>query len=289
VVERQSIRQGMKYHIQLNATIDTVWFLLRQGLPFRGHDESERSDNKGLFLEQMRFLGDHNKEMDVVILNNAPQNLKLVAPEIQKDIVNACAEETIQEILAELGEELFSVMVDETRDVSTKEQMTVVIRYVNKRGCIVERFLGIVYVFETTAITLKMALENLFGKHGLALSRLRDQGYDGASNMSGEFNGLKTLIMNENNSAYYVHCFAHQLQLTLVAVASDHNEVCLFFQMVDTILNVVGASCKRRDQLRENRGAEVVEAISSGKITIRRGLNQETNLARASPIDGVLI
>jgi Domain of unknown function (DUF4371) len=123
--------------------------------------------------------------------------------------------------------------------------MAVVIRYVNKRGCIVERFLGIVHVFETTIITLKMALEYLFGKHGLALSRLRGQGYGRASNMSGEFNGLKTLIMNENNSAYQLFCLS--LQLTLVAVANDHNEVCLFFQMVDTILNVAGASCKIRD------------------------------------------
>jgi Domain of unknown function (DUF4371) len=283
MIERQSVRQGMEYRIQLNATVDTIRFLLRQGLPFRGHDESESSDSKGLFLEQMRFLGDHNKEIDEVILDNAPQNLKLVAPEIQKDIVNACAEETIQEILTELGDELFSVMVDEARDASTKEQMAVVIRYVNKRGCIVERFLGIVHVFETTAITLKMALEDLFGKYDLALSRLRGQGYDGASNMSGEFNGLKALILSENNSAYYVHCFAHQLQLTLIAVASDHNEVCLFFQMVDTILNVAGGSCKRRDQLRENRRAEVVEAIASGKIRIGRGLNQETGLARAGP------
>jgi hypothetical protein len=44
----------------------------------------------------MRFLGDHNKEIDGVIPDNAPQNLKLVAPKIQKDIVNACAEEIIQ-------------------------------------------------------------------------------------------------------------------------------------------------------------------------------------------------
>jgi aspartate-semialdehyde dehydrogenase len=105
----------------------------------------------------------------------------------------------------------FSVMIDEARDVSTKEQMMVVIQYVNKRACIVKRFLGIVHVFETTTITLMMALEDLFEKHGLALSRLCGQCYDGASNMSGEFNGHKTLIMNENNSAHCVHCFAHQL------------------------------------------------------------------------------
>jgi SHS2 domain-containing protein len=62
----------------------------------------------------------------------------LIAPTIQKDIANACAEETIKEVIAELRAGLFSVMVDESRDVSVKEQMTVVIRFVNKRGCVVE-------------------------------------------------------------------------------------------------------------------------------------------------------
>ena len=114
----------------------------------------------------------------------------------------------------------------------------------NNRGFVVEWFLGIVHVFDTTALSLKEALENLFGKYGLSLSRLRGQGYDGASNMSGQFNGLKALIMRENESAYYVHCFAHQLQLTLVAVAKNHYQVCLFFQKVTCILNVVGESSK---------------------------------------------
>jgi Domain of unknown function (DUF4371) len=73
-----------------------------------------------------------------VILDNACQNRKSVAPTIQKDIVNACAEETIKEVIAKLGDGLFSVMVDESRDVLVKEQMAVVIRFVNKRGCVVE-------------------------------------------------------------------------------------------------------------------------------------------------------
>jgi hypothetical protein len=38
--------------------------------------------------------------------------------------------------------------------------------------------------------------------------------------------------------------------------------------MVDIILNVASGSCKRRDQLRENRRAKVVEAISSGKLQL---------------------
>jgi len=47
--------------------------------------------------------------------------------------------------------------------------------------------------------------------------------------MRGELNGLKTFILNENSFAYYVHCFAHQLQLTLVAVAKNHIQIATFF------------------------------------------------------------
>ena len=61
------------------------------------------------------------------------------------------------------------------------------------------------------------------------MKKLRGQDYDGASNMKGEFNGLRSLILRENNSAYYVHCFAHQLQLVVVAVAKKHFEVSDFF------------------------------------------------------------
>jgi hypothetical protein len=131
-------------------------------------------------------------------------------------------------------------------------------------------------------MTLKMTLEDLFGKYGQVLSKLRDQDYDEASNMSGEFNCLKALIMSEFFLARYVHCFAHQLQLTLVTIASDHNEVYIFFQMVDIILNVAGVSYKRRDQLCENQRAKLVQAISNGEITIGRGLNKKISLARAS-------
>jgi hypothetical protein len=47
--------------------------------------------------------------------------------------------------------------------------------------------------------------------------------------MKGEVKGLKTLIMKESPSAYYVHCFAHQLQLMLVAVAKGDVGASNFF------------------------------------------------------------
>jgi hypothetical protein len=84
----------------------------------------------------------------------------------------------------------------------------------------------------------------LFCKFGLNPSRIRGQGYDGASNMQGEFGVLKSLILKENPSAFYVHCFAHQLQLTLVVIAKDTLQVCRIFNLVSTLINVVGGSCK---------------------------------------------
>lgn len=60
-------------------------------------------------------------------------------------------------------------MIDESRDISVKEQMVVALRYVNKKGKVVEGFLGIVEVSNTSALSLKSALEALLAKYGLSL------------------------------------------------------------------------------------------------------------------------
>jgi hypothetical protein len=54
--------------------------------------------------------------------------------------------------------------------------------------------------------------------------------------------------------------------------------------MVDIILNVVGESYKRRDQLCKNSKAKVVKVILSEKNIIGIGLNQETSLTCADSI-----
>ncbi|XP_021801076.1 zinc finger MYM-type protein 1-like [Prunus avium] len=214
---KQSHQDRSDYRIQLNASIDCIRYLLRQGMAFRGHDESDDSNNKGNFLELLHWYSNRNEEVKKVVLKNAPANLKLTSPDIQKDIVNAAAIETLNKIIGDVGNSLFSILIDESCDISGKEQMAIVLRYVCK-GHVIERFVGVEHVNDTTALSLKKAIDNFFSRNKLSISRLRGQGYDGASNMRGEFNGLKTHILKENESAYYVHCFAHQLQLVLVSV-----------------------------------------------------------------------
>ena len=142
--------------------------------------------------------------------------------------------------------------------------MVLIFRYVNKKWIIIERFLGIAHIASTTALSLKYAVESLLCEHNLSLLRLRGQGYDRASNMQGNINGLKTLILKENKSTFYVHCFFHQLQLTLMAVAKNHINIAEFFYVVSNLVTVVGGSCKRQDAFQDIQFAKIINELEKG-------------------------
>ncbi len=52
--------------------------------------------------------------------------------------------------------------------------------------------------------------------------------------------------------------------------------------MIASLLNVVGASCKYRDILRESQATEVSKALKTSEMISYRRLNQETSLKRAT-------
>ncbi|XP_041997224.1 uncharacterized protein LOC121747282 [Salvia splendens] len=95
---KQSTQSKLDYRLRLNATIISLRYLIMQGLPFRGHDESEESLNQGNFLEFLKVISSCNEEIASVVLKNALDNLKLTSPDIQRDIINAFAVETTKAI-----------------------------------------------------------------------------------------------------------------------------------------------------------------------------------------------
>ncbi|CAN1125913.1 Zinc finger MYM-type protein 1 [Linum perenne] len=251
-INKQDDQSKKDYRTRLEASTECIAWLIRNGCPLRGHDESMESNNRGLFLELLKFYSRGREHIQSVVLQNAPKNLQMTSPDIQKDIVHALAAETTKLIVKDIGDDVFSILVDEAR----------VLRYVDKTGSVVERFLSISHVANTKALTLRNEIESMLLKHGLSFSKIRGQGYDGASNMKGEINGLKTLILSKTPSAYYIHYFAHQA--------------------VSVLTNLVGASCKRRDIVRETQAEKVADAISCGETETGRGLNQEISLKRPS-------
>ncbi|XP_049363054.1 uncharacterized protein LOC125827768 [Solanum verrucosum] len=139
--------------------------------------------------------------------------------------------------------------------------MAVVLRYVDRRGFVMKRLLDIVHVKNTSALSLKEAIVNLFSQHSLSISYVRGQCYDGASNMQGDINGLKMLIKKESRSAYSIHCSAHQLQLTLVGVSKRCLQVGELVHLVSNIFNVLAASYKRMDDYRESQKKKIKKLL----------------------------
>ena len=94
----------------MNASGDCICFLQRQGLVFRGHDESKNSNNQGIFLELFWFLAKHNEEIGKAFLENAHANHQMTSLDIQKEIANAATVDTINAIIKDIGDLLFAII-----------------------------------------------------------------------------------------------------------------------------------------------------------------------------------
>ncbi|GJY21368.1 zinc finger MYM-type protein 1-like protein [Tanacetum coccineum] len=161
------------------------------------------------------------------------------------------AKEIVNNICLEIGDDVFSLLVDESSDVVKKETTWQVdLRYVDKFGLLKERFLGIIHVKNTSSSTIKASIDSLFNEHKLSMQQLRGQGYDGSSNytLRVSYNLVKALILKENDSAYYVHCFAHQLQW-----GSHHRTITSLIRMFPEVLKVLHYVEEEGDTI-SNRG-----------------------------------
>ncbi|CAB4018384.1 zinc finger MYM-type 1-like [Paramuricea clavata] len=119
--------------------------------------------------------------------------------------------------------------VDEATDVSTKEQLSVIIR-LDKGSDIIERQLGFVDVSsDRTATALSTVIKGKLIQHENIMDKLIGQTYDGASVMSDHLNGVQAQIQRGYPFAHFVHCAAHRLNLVLCQAASSIAPVKIFF------------------------------------------------------------
>ena len=121
--------------------MESVKLLASQALAFRGHDESENSYNRGNFIELIRAFARCNMKIDNVVLDKAPGNATYTSLLIQKEILHIFANNVRNKIREEIGDRKFCLFVDEAIDESNKEQMAIVLRFVDCDGFIRERFL----------------------------------------------------------------------------------------------------------------------------------------------------
>ncbi|XP_024634611.2 uncharacterized protein [Medicago truncatula] len=99
--------------------------------------------------------------------------------------------------------------------------------------------------------------------------------------MRGEWNGLQALFMKDCPYAYYVHCFAHRLQLALVTASREVASIHKFFEKLIFVVNVVGSSTKRHDELQAAQSKEIKNLLETGEIVTGKGKNQIGIVKRA--------
>ncbi|KAF3433600.1 hypothetical protein FNV43_RR24702 [Rhamnella rubrinervis] len=212
-----------------------------------------------------------------VVFDNAPGNAKYIASSIQKEILHIYANKVRKLIRQEIGNNKYCILVDE----ANKEQMAIILRYVDCYGFVRERFFDMVNISDTRALTLKNEITAVLGRHELLVENLRGQGYDGASNMRGAWNGLQALFLQDCPYAYYVHCFAHRLQLALNGAAKEVKYVWLFFSMLNEIVNYMSASAKRHSELVLRRKYEIHELLMDGELETEIDENGPTQQFRS--------
>jgi hypothetical protein len=112
----------------LTAGLDVTKFLISQAHSFCDHDESATSLNKGNILEMIDWYKNKDEDVRVSFEDLCQGNAKMTVPEIQHDMTQSYVEEVTKVIKEGIGDGMFSVLIDESRDVSVAEQMVVLVR-----------------------------------------------------------------------------------------------------------------------------------------------------------------
>ena len=111
----------------------------------------------------------------------------------------------------------YTLIADEVTDCSNKEQLCIVLRYVEPGSSLIREDL-VTFLECDSGITGEALADKMlsFITHHLDPSKMRGQAYDGASNMSGKTKGAAALISSQYPLALYTHCASHCLNLAVV-------------------------------------------------------------------------
>jgi hypothetical protein len=251
-------REREKNREILSRLLATTLYLARQGMPFRGDDETLSSQNRGNFLELVELFSKYDSviklHLEAIKEKHGPGKrplVSLLSNRSQNDMIKALAISVKRVIQKEIQEsKTFSILMDETTDAAHTEQVSFVIRYVHNMQ-IKERFLQVCNVHTTSGDALEKVVIALLEENDLKLENIRGQGYDGAANMSGRFKGLQSRILKRNPKALYVHCQAHCLNLVLVESAKSNICFVSFFNLVEKLYAFVANSSKRHSAFTE--------------------------------------
>ena len=222
----------------LKSLFKTIIFCGRNNIALRGprDDDPQNASLSGNFQALLEFRIDSGDQTLQHHLKTAPRNATYISKTIQNEMITTVGAIIVNNLSQEIRDsKYFSIMSDEAADISNKENLSVVIRFLDSTKTVREEFVGF-YLCEdgTTGAAIKDLIIGAVADLGLSMDDCRGQCYDGAGNMSGRLNGASSLIRAEHDKAIYVHCMNHRLNLCV----ADTCQLPLVRNMMDVVRKI---------------------------------------------------
>ena len=236
---RQQIQSNRHY---LRTLAEILLLCGKQDIPLRGHREHDPLLNRGNFLEILQTVSLHDQIIKEKI-ETGPRNAIYTSPGIQNSLLKILGDMIRKSVCDGVKEaKMFSLLVDETKDVSKTEQVSIVVRFVDIKGSICEHFLTFIDTAVLTAEGLTKHIFDILEKFQLDPQWIIAQCYDGASVMSGHLSGVQSRVKEVAPHAHYVHCYAHTLNLVLVDSVKILSSATEFFLLLQTLYSLVSTT-----------------------------------------------
>ena len=224
--------------------VKALRYLARQNLAIRG----DKNDREGNFHQLLKLQASENNFFAEWLKKKRGT---FTSPEIQNEILEIMAHDILRDITSKIrSANFFSIMLDETVDVSNKEQCIFVVRWVDENFDIHEDVLGLYECERTTGDYLVLLIKDMLLRFNFSLAKIRGQNYDGAASMTGKNAGVKSKILKEEPRALFVHCYGHSTNLAAcdalkkTPIIKDGLEVC------NELIKLIKYSPKREAILR---------------------------------------
>ena len=130
----------------------------------------------------------------------------------------------LKKLVADVGEQHFSLLLDEATDISVSKYLGVVIRYFSEtKGTVVSTFLGLVELEGGDAHSIARAVVAFLEKCSLVKEKLLGIGTDNASVMTGINNGVHAVLKHEYGlkDLVLIRCVCHSLQLAVTHASNE--------------------------------------------------------------------
>lgn len=270
--EYERLLQNEKQHWRdvFERVTQIILTMAELNLPFRGSSDAIYENNNGVFLKFVECFGLYDPVIKEHLrrITSKKTNVHYLSKDIQNELIELLAQKTKNKII-EMAKnaEFFSVIMDTTPDISHKEQLTLIIRFVNTNSnsahLVEEHFIGFLEIDDTSGYGLASKFLAELKNLGLDIKNCRGQGYDNGANMRGKNIGLQRQILNINSRAFFVPCSCHSLNLVLNDAAESNIEMVNFFGTVQAIYNFFSASTHRWSELLKHISSLTLKPVCS--------------------------